>query len=95
MGADYAERRLVAILAADIVGYSRLIEADEAGTLAAIKTLRSEAFDPLVAEYHGRIVKLMGDGLIVEFGSLAESDFQAVGLTRERLRSGTKPCDVC
>lgn len=83
MGADHAERRLVAILAADIVGYSRLIEADEAGTLAAMKTLRSEAFDPLVAEYHGRIVKLMGDGLIVEFGSVVEAVACAVALQKE------------
>lgn len=83
MGADHAERRLVAILAADIVGYSRLIEADEAGTLAAMKALRSEAFDPLIAEYHGRIVKLMGDGLIVEFGSVVEAVACAVALQKE------------
>lgn len=83
MGADHAERRLVAILAADIVGYSRLIEADEAGTLAAMKALRCEAFDPLVAEYHGRIVKLMGDGVIVEFGSVVEAVACAVALQKE------------
>ena len=63
-----AERRLVAILAADIVGYSRLIEEDEAATLTAIRTLRHEALDPLLAQHHGRIVKLTGDGAIVEFG---------------------------
>ncbi|PSH63436.1 hypothetical protein CU102_23780 [Phyllobacterium brassicacearum] len=73
MGADHAERRLVAILAADIVGYSRLIEADEAGTLAAMSALRSEVIDPLLAEYHGRIVKLMGDGIVAEFGSVVEA----------------------
>ena len=56
------ERRLAAILAADIVGYSRLIEADEAGTLAAIKDLRREVIAPLLSEHHGRIAKLMGDG---------------------------------
>ena len=61
------ERRLAAILAADVVGYSRLIEQDEAGTLAAIKGLREQAIDPLLAEHKGRIVKLMGDGAIVEF----------------------------
>jgi adenylate cyclase len=83
MGVDHAERRLVAILAADIVGYSRLIEADEAGTLAAMKALRSEAFEPLVAEYHGRIVKLMGDGLIVEFGSVVDAVACAVALQKE------------
>src|SRR4051812_42130004 len=56
------ERRLAAILAADVVGYSRLIEQDEAGTLAVIKGLREQAIDPLLAEHKGRIVKLMGDG---------------------------------
>lgn len=73
MEAVRAERRLVAILALDIVGYSRLIEADEAGTLAAIKAWRSEIFDPLRQDYHGRIVKLMGDGAIVEFGSVVDA----------------------
>ena len=62
MGAVRAERRLVAILAVDIVGYSRLIETDEARTLAAMKAWRCEIFDPAVEDYHGRIVKLMGDG---------------------------------
>ena len=83
MEAIHAERRLVAILAADIVGYSRLIEADEAGTLAAIKTVRSEVIDPLLTEYHGRVVKQMGDGLIVEFGSVVDAVACAVALQRE------------
>lgn len=82
MGADHAERRLVAILAADIVGYSRLIEADEAGTLAAIRSLRSNVTDPLLAEYHGRIVKLMGDGAIIAFGSVVDAVTCAVALQR-------------
>ena len=82
MGVDHAERRLVAILAADIVGYSRLIEADEAGTLAAMRALRCQVFDPLVAEYHGRIVKQMGDGLIVEFGSVVDAVACAVALQK-------------
>jgi adenylate cyclase len=82
MGVDHAERRLVAILAADIVGYSRLIEADEAGTLAAMKALRTEVIGPLLAEYHGRIVKLMGDGLIVEFGSVVDAVTCAVAWQR-------------
>ncbi len=54
------ERRLAAILAADVVGYSRLMGDDEAGTLTALKALRKELFAPKVAEHHGRIVKLMG-----------------------------------
>lgn len=82
MGADHAERRLVAILAADIVGYSRLVEADEAGTLAAIRSLRSNVTDPLLAEYHGRIVKLMGDGAIMEFGSVVDAVACATALQR-------------
>jgi class 3 adenylate cyclase len=68
-----SERRLAAILAADIVGYSRLIELDESGTLAAIKSLRTEVIDPLVAEYRGRIVKVMGDGAIIEFASVVDA----------------------
>jgi TolB-like protein/class 3 adenylate cyclase/DNA-binding SARP family transcriptional activator len=63
------ERRLAAILAADIVGYSRLIAADEAGTLSAIAGFRGAAIDPLIARYTGRVVKTMGDGLLVEFPS--------------------------
>ena len=65
------ERRLAAILAADIVGYSRLIEADEAGTLAAVGGLWREVLMPVVRERHGRVAKSMGDGAIVEFASVA------------------------
>lgn len=66
MGNGRDERRLVAILAADIVGYSRLMEADESGTLAQLKTHRKELIDPKIAEYGGRIVKTTGDGMLVE-----------------------------
>ncbi len=59
------ERRLTAILAADVVGYSRLMGIDEAGTLAALKTVRSEVVDGKIAEHDGRIVKLTGDGALV------------------------------
>lgn len=83
MEAVRAERRLVAILAVDIVGYSRLMEADEACTLAAIKAWRSEVFDPLREDYHGRIVKLMGDGAIVEFGSVVDAVACAVASQKE------------
>src|ERR1043166_7685548 len=69
MAEERVQRRLAAILAADVVGYSRLMQADEAGTLAALKTRRKDIFQPLIAEHHGRIVKLMGDGALVEFGS--------------------------
>jgi len=63
------ERRLAAILAADVVGYSRMMQADEAGTLAALTSRHKEILQPLVAKHHGRIVKLMGDGVLVEFAS--------------------------
>jgi len=63
------ERRLAAILAADVVGYSRLMEQDEAGTLAALKKWRQSLLEPLVAHHQGRIVKFMGDGVLVEFAS--------------------------
>jgi len=63
------QRRLAAILAADVVGYSRLMEQDEAGTLATLKQRRREILQPLVADHCGRIVKFMGDGVLVEFGS--------------------------
>ena len=61
------ERRLAAILASDVVGYSRLIRADEEGTLAALKGLRADLIDPTLAEHNGRIVKLMGDGMLAEY----------------------------
>jgi adenylate cyclase len=72
------ERRLAAILAADVVGYSRLMEADEAGTHARLKALRKELIEPRIAERHGRIVKLTGDGALVEFGSVVEAVLCAV-----------------
>ena len=80
--APRVERRLAAILAADIVGYSRLIEQDEAATLAAIKGLREQAIDPLLAEHKGRIVKLMGDGAIVEFASVVDAVACAVAVQK-------------
>ncbi len=67
------ERRLAAIMATDVVGYSRLIRADEEGTLAALKVLRADLINPKIAEHHGRIVKLMGDGMLVEFASAVEA----------------------
>src|SRR5260221_8832437 len=62
-------RRLAAILAADVAGYSRLMGADEEGTLERLKALRRELLDPKIAQHHGRLVKTTGDGLLVEFGS--------------------------
>jgi TolB-like protein/class 3 adenylate cyclase len=69
MSPSRAERRLAAIMAADVVGYSRLIDLDEQGTLAALNERRKGILEPLVRDHHGRIVKLMGDGVLVEFAS--------------------------
>src|SRR5262249_29614669 len=69
-----------AMLAADVVGYSRMMQADEAGTLAALKARRAETLQPLVARYHGRIVKLMGAGALIEFASAVEAVQCAVDL---------------
>ena len=70
---DRAKRRLAAIVAADVVGFSRLVGADEEGTLARLKALRRELIDPRIAEHSGRIVKTTGDGLLVEFGSAVDA----------------------
>jgi adenylate cyclase len=68
-----ATRRLAAILAADVAGYSRLMGVDEEGTLERLKAMRSELIDPKIAEHHGRIVKITGDGLLVEFVSVVDA----------------------
>src|SRR5262245_66684666 len=65
-------RRLDAILASDVAGYSRLIGADEGGTLQRLKMIRDELIDPAIAAHHGRLVKTTGDGLLVEFGSVID-----------------------
>src|SRR6266849_4681995 len=70
---ERTERRLAAILAADVAGYSRLIGADEEGTLDRLKAIRAELIDPRVAEHRGRIVKTTGDGLLVEFASVVDA----------------------
>jgi TolB-like protein/class 3 adenylate cyclase len=73
LSGERVERRLAAILAADVAGYSRLMGRDEAGTLARLKALRRELIDPMVAEHRGRIVKTTGDGLLIEFPSVVEA----------------------
>jgi TolB-like protein/class 3 adenylate cyclase len=72
-GPARVERRLAAILAADVAGYSRLMGADEEGTLERLKALRRELLDPKIAEHHGRIVKTTGDGMLVEFASVVDA----------------------
>ena len=84
------ERRLAAILAADVVGYSRMMGADETGVLNALKAFRSELFDPLVAAHNGRVVKLMGDGALVEFASVVDAVHcasEVQGKTKDRNRN--------
>jgi TolB-like protein/class 3 adenylate cyclase len=76
-------RRLAAILALDVVGYSRLMEADEAGTLALLKTRRVAVLEPLVARHRGRVVKLVGDGALIEFASAVDAVQCAVELQRD------------
>lgn len=80
------QRRLMAILAADMVGYSRLMELDEAGTLARLKTHRLELIDPAIAKNNGRIVKTTGDGMLVEFVAAADALECAVEIQRRMAR---------
>ena len=75
---ERVERRLAAILAADVAGYSRLMEEDEEGTHAALTALRRELTDPKIKEHRGRIVKTTGDGLLVEFASVVDAVRSAV-----------------
>ena len=80
------ERRLAAVLAADMVGYSRLMEVDETGTLARLKTHRIELVDPAVAKNRGRIIKTTGDGMLVEFHSVADAVMCAAEVQRRMAR---------
>jgi adenylate cyclase len=82
MSEGRVERRLAAILAADVAGYSRLMGTDEAGTLARLRTHRRELIDPKIAEHKGRIVKTTGDGMLVEFPSVVEAVACAVAVQR-------------
>src|SRR5215213_8084528 len=80
------ERRLTAILAADVVGYSRLMGEDEVGTLERLKSCRRELIDPAIAEFHGRMIKLMGDGALVEFASVVDA-VQCAAVIQRRMAS--------
>jgi adenylate cyclase len=86
-------RRLAVILAADVAGYSRLMGADEEGTLERLKALRAGLIDPKIAEHHGRIVKTTGDGLLVEFGSVVDAMRCAIGWQAE-LADHPQPADA-
>ena len=82
MAEAQVERRLAAILAADVVGYSRLMGDDEEGTLGALKALRQSLIDREIAEHRGRIVKTTGDGVLVEFASTVDAVRCAIGIQR-------------
>ena len=88
-----AQRRLAAILVADVVGYSRLMEADEAGTLAALRDRRKGIVEPLVRENGGRIVKFMGDGVLVEFASAVNALRCALDLQKRMAEANEKPSE--
>src|SRR6476659_9476586 len=86
------ERRLTAILAADVVGYSRLMTIDETGTLAALTSLRKNLVNPKISEHNGRIVKLTGDGMLIEFPSVVSAVACAVDIqSAMRTRNATEP----
>src|SRR6266851_547286 len=92
LATERVERKLAAILAADIAGYSRLMGADEEGTLARLKALRRELIDPAISEHRGRIVKTTGDGMLVEFSSVVDAVRCAVEVQREMaLRNASVP----
>jgi adenylate cyclase len=82
MAQERVARRLAAILAADVAGYSRLMGEDEKGTLARLKAYRRELIDPKTAEHRGRIVKTTGDGLLIEFPSIVEAVSCALAVQR-------------
>src|SRR5215470_5118768 len=83
MAEDRVQRRLAAILAADVVGYSRLMAADETGTFAALKSRRKDVLEPLVARHQGRIFKVVGDGVLVEFASAVNAVQCAMDLQQD------------
>ena len=94
MAEERLQRRLAAILSADVVGYSRLMGIDEAGTLARLKAMRRDLFDPLTAAHSGRIFKLMGDGALVEFASAVDAVTCAIEIQKQvRERNAGSPED--
>ncbi len=86
MAEGHVRRRLAAILAADVVGYSRLMETDETGTLAQLKSIRKELVDPKIEEHGGRVVKTTGDGLLIEFSSAVDAVQHAVEIQRAMIK---------
>ncbi len=96
MAQDRIQRKLAAILAADVVGYTRLMEADEAETLVRLKALRDELIDPRIEADGGRIVKVMGDGVLVEFPSAVDAVRTAIAIQQAmETRNAGEPDDMC
>ena len=95
MSSERVERRLTAVIAADVAGYSRLMGRDEEGTLAQLKSIRKALVDPVIAEHRGRIVKTTGDGMLVEFASTVEAARCALEVQRGmEKRNADIPQDV-
>jgi len=94
MAEERLQRRLAAILSADVVGYSRLMGMDEAGTLSRLNALRRELIDPTIAAHSGRIVKLMGDGALVEFASAVDAVTCAIEIQRQLRERDTSDSDA-
>ena len=89
MTVERVKRKLAAIVATDVVGYARLMGADEVGTLAALKQRRAEVIDPQIARHDGRVVKLMGDGVLAEFASVVDAVESALAIQREMAAQNT------
>ena len=89
LSTERVERRLAAILAADVAGYSRLMAADEVGTLAQLKAHRKDVIDPKITEHRGRIVKTTGDGMLVEFASVVDAIRCAIEVQRSMIERNT------
>src|SRR5215468_2278149 len=90
MAEERAQRRLAAILAADVVGYSRLMEQDEDGTVAALADRRKAILEPLLTKYRGRVVRLMGDGTLAEFASAVDAVQCAVDIQKAMKEANSK-----
>src|SRR5208283_4761559 len=90
MAKDRAERRLTAILAGDVAGYSRLMGADEEGTLAQLKAHRSKLWDPAIERYRGHIANTAGDSILAEFGSVLDAVTCAVAIQQGMLERNSK-----
>src|SRR5438874_11284471 len=93
MATGCVERRLAAVLAADVAGYSRLMGVDEVGTLAVLKAVRGELVDPEIAEHKGRIVKTTGDGMLVEFASSVDAVTCAIAIQRRMAERAASTAD--